>query len=127
ILERLPETRNEFRLTWLAQNVVPGKIVTQGRSGKRLFFVLQMNGDAISAIRDDGQGSTFPLVRVNRVYRHTYPVREHDIERAFFDVFENRNLLLEEPKPPEKSEENDPSIDLIDGLMSKFTEPGGDR
>lgn len=127
ILERHPETRNEFRVFWLAQNVVPGKVVTQGRGGKRLFFVLQINGDAISAIRDDGQGTTFPLSRINRVYRHTYPVRERDIERAFFDVFENRNLLLEEPKPPEKNDDNDPAIALIDSVIDRFTEPGRDR
>lgn len=127
ILERLPESRNEFRISWLAQNVVPGKVVTQGRGGKRLFFVLQMNGDAVSAIRDDGQGSTFPLSRINRVYQHTYPVRERDIERAFFDVFEDRNLKLEEPTPPERNENNDPAIELIDSVIAQFTEAGGDR
>ena len=126
IHERLPETRVEFRNNWLKENVVPGQIVTQGRSGKRLFFILQMNGNAISAIRDDGQGSTFPLSRVNRVYSNKYPVREREIERAFYDVYENKNPTLEEPKPPEPTDGTDPAAELIDGLMETFI-PEPDR
>ncbi len=120
VIERLPETRVEFRNQWLSENVTPGQIVTQGRSGKRLFFILQMNGDAISGIRDDGQGSTFPMSRINKVYGNKYPVREREIERAFFDVYENKNPVLEEPKPPEKSDEGDPAADLIDSVIEKF-------
>lgn len=120
IHERIPETRVEFRLNWLREHVTPGKIVTQGRSGKRLFFILQMNGDAISAIRDDGQGSTFPLSRVNRVYFNLYPVREREIERAFFDVYENKNPPMEEPKPSGNKDEADPAVELIDGLIETF-------
>lgn len=120
VIERLPETRTEFRSLWLRENVTPGQIVTQGRNGKRLFFILQMNGDAISAIRDDGQGSTFPLIRVNRIYSNKYPVREREIERAFYDVYENKNPVLEEPKPPEKSDAMDPAVELIDSVIEEF-------
>ena len=120
VIERLPESRVEFRNNWLRENVTAGQIVTQGRSGKRLFFILQMNGDAISAIRDDGQGSTFPLTRINKVYGNKYPVRDRDIERAFFDVYENKNLSLEEPKPPEKSDAADPAVELIDGVLDQY-------
>ena len=127
IHERLPETRVEFRNQWLRETVLPGMIVTQGRSGKRLFFILQMNGDAISAIRDDGQGNTFPLSRVNRVYGNKYPVREREIERAFYDVYENKNPSLEEPKPPEKSDNADPAEELIDSLIERFVAEAGDK
>lgn len=120
VIERMPETRVEFRNNWLRETVSEGMVVTQGRSGKRLFFVLQMNGDAISAIRDDGQGSTFPLTRVNKVYENRYPVRERDIERAFFDVYENKNARIKEPKPPGKSDEADPAVELIDGILEQF-------
>ncbi|HEX6279213.1 MAG TPA: hypothetical protein VFZ49_04280 [Pyrinomonadaceae bacterium] len=124
MIERLPETRVEFRNNWLRENVTEGMVVTQGRSGKRLFFILQMNGDAISAIRDDGQGSTFPLTRINKVYGTKYPVRERDIERAFFDVYENKNFSLDEPKPEAKSDDTDPAVELIDSVLDKFvTEP----
>lgn len=127
IHESLPETRVEFRNQWLRETVLPGMIVTQGRSGKRLFFILQMNGDAISAIRDDGQGNTFPLSRVNRVYGNKYPVREREIERAFYDVYENKNPSLEEPKPPEKSGNADPTEELIDSLIEQFVADAGDK
>jgi ATP-dependent RNA helicase HelY len=127
IHERLPETRIEFRYNWLAENVSPGMIVTQGRSGKRLLFILQMNGDAISAIRDDGQGTSFPLSRVNRVYATKYPVRERDIERAFFDVYENRNQPIEEPKPTANKDDADPAVELIDGLIGSFVANAEDR
>lgn len=127
IHERLPETRVEFRNQWLRETVLPGMIVTQGRSGKRLFFILQMNGEAISAIRDDGQGNTFPLSRVNRVYGNKYPVREREIERAFYDVYENKNPSLEEPKPPENSDNADPAEELIDSLIEQFVADAGDK
>ncbi len=127
IHESLPETRVEFRNQWLRETVLPGMIVTQGRSGKRLFFILQMNGDAISAIRDDGQGNTFPLSRVNRVYGNKYPVREREIERAFYDVYENKNPSLEEPKPPENRGNADPTEELIDSLIEQFVADAGDK
>lgn len=127
IHERLPETRIEFRYKWLTENVTPGQIVTQGRSGKRLFFILQMNGDAISAIRDDGQGTTFPVSRINRVYATKYPVRERDIERAFFDVYENRNPPMEEPKSSANKDEADPAVELIDSLVETFAANAGER
>ena len=53
-----------------------------------------------SAIRDDGQGSTFPLSRINKLYGNKYPVRERDIERAFFDVYENGALIQTLPVTP---------------------------
>lgn len=127
IQERLPESRTEFRSQWLKETVTPGMIVTQGRGGKRLFFILQMNGDAISAIRDDGQGSAFPLSRVNRVYGNKYPVREREIERAFYDVYENKNPSLEEPKPPERIDTMDPAVLLIDELIEQFVSDGAEK
>ena len=127
IHETLPETRVEFRNNWLRETVGEGMIVTQGRSGRRLFFILQMNGDAVSAIRDDGQGATFPLTRVNRVYSNKYGVREREIERAFFDVYENRNPALEEPKPPQREDVTDPTTELIDGLIEQIIIDAGDQ
>ena len=127
IHETLPETRVEFRNNWLRETVEAGMIVTQGRSGRRLFFVLQMNGDAVSAIRDDGQGATFPLTRVNRVYANKYGVREREIERSFFDVYENRNPAVEEPKPPPREDITDPSSELIDRLIEQLVADAGNR
>mgnify|MGYP006201734831 CR=1 FL=1 len=47
-----------IRHRWLDENVTPGRIVTQGRSGKRLFLVISVRGDSVSSMRDDGQGRT---------------------------------------------------------------------
>ncbi|MGD9628684.1 MAG: hypothetical protein AB7V18_05525 [Pyrinomonadaceae bacterium] len=120
IHERAPDSRAEFRNAWLEEVVTAGMIVTQGRSGKRLFFILQINGDSISAIRDDGQGSKFRMSRINRVYSNLYPVREREIERAFFDVYENKNPVLAEPKPSGQDRSSESAVELIDGLIESF-------
>lgn len=120
IHERVPDSRSEFRNAWLQEVVAPGKVVTQGRSGKRLFFILQINGDSISAIRDDGQGSKFSMSRINRIYSNLYPVREREIERAFFDVYENKNPVLTEPKPSGKDRTSDDAVEIIDRLAETF-------
>src|SRR4029079_1168799 len=87
----VPGSRAELRHSWLRQNVLPGRIVTQGRSAKRLFMVLNVNGDRVSAMRDDGEGTTLELSKINRVYENIYKLRDDLIEQAFFDVFENKN------------------------------------
>src|SRR6185369_2994250 len=91
-------SRTETRQRWLSESVVPGRMVTQGRSSKRFFLVIDVHGDVVSAMRDDGQGTTFPLSRVNRVYGRRYGMRDADLEQAFFDVVEGKNPALDEPK-----------------------------
>src|SRR6185369_11423288 len=81
-------SRSELRQRWLKEEVVPGRVVTQGRSGKRFFLVIDVHGDAVSAMRDDGQGTTFSLARVNRVYEGHYGMRDSELEQAFFDTVE---------------------------------------
>ncbi len=116
--EKLPQTRAEFRHNWLRENVVSGRIVTQGRSGKRLFLVLNVRGDKVTAMRDDGQGASFDIARVNRIYTEKYPVSDDAIEKAFFDVFEGRDPPLEEPKVRFKRSDADEAVELIDKLLS---------
>ena len=41
-------------------------------------------------MRDDGQGATFELGRVNRDVRANYKLRDETIEQAFFDVYEGK-------------------------------------
>ena len=118
--EKLPTTRAEMRHNWLRENVVEGRIITQGRSGKRLFMVLNVHGDAVSAMRDDGQGTTLPLERVSRVYERTYTIRHDTIEQAFFDVFEGKNRLLDEPKVSFKKAGDDDAALIINGLIDKL-------
>ena len=117
----IPVSRAELRHSWLRQNVLPGRIVTQGRSAKRLFMVLNVNGDRVSAMRDDGEGTTLELSKINRVYENIYKLRDDLIEQAFFDVFENKNQALIEPKPAFKNA-IDGSFDLVNSAMGRLTE-----
>ena len=115
-----PASRAAHRYSWLKQNVIPGRVVTQGRSAKRLFVVLNVNGDRVTAMRDDGQGSTFELARVNRIYEQAYKLSDRSIERAFFDVFEGKNKTLEEPKPSYRIA-RDGAFDVLNTAMQSLT------
>jgi len=118
--ERNPATRAELRQNWLRENVVSGRIVTQGRSGKRYFLVFNVFGDKVSAMRDDGQGSTFALDRVSRVYKNLYDTRAKNIEQPFFDTFEGRNKPLDEPKLSFKKHDADDASLFINEVLGKF-------
>ena len=113
-------SRTETRQRWLSESVVPGRMVTQGRSGKRFFLVIDVHGDVVSAMRDDGQGTTFPLSRVNRVYGRRYGMRDADLEQAFFDVVEGKNPPLEEPKVRKDSAETDAAEKIFDQTISRL-------
>jgi ATP-dependent RNA helicase HelY len=122
--EKVPATRAELRQNWLRENVQSGRIVTQGRSGKRLFLVFNVFGDKVSAMRDDGQGATFALDRVNRVYGNLYSTREKHIENAFFDTFEGKNKALDEPRLSFKKLAADESSSLVTKLLGKVGSDG---
>lgn len=96
--DTLPVTRAEMRAEWLRENVIPGRIISQGRGGKRIYFVISVHGEKISAMRDDGNGATVAFDRVTRVFNNIYPIKEDTIEKAFLDTFGQLNIPLEEPK-----------------------------
>lgn len=116
--ERLPATRAELRQNWLRENVQSGRIVTQGRGGKRLFLVFNVFGDKVSAMRDDGEGTTFALDRVNRVYKNVYSTKSKHVEQAFLETFDRTNKPLDEPKLSHKRE-SDEAAALLSKLISK--------
>src|SRR5690606_21358829 len=87
----IPLTRAAMRYDWLTETAIPGRIISQGRSRKRLYMVLSSQHGKISALRDDGDGTTFDISRITRIYENIYPLRADAIERAFFDVFEDKN------------------------------------
>jgi len=117
-------SRSELRQSWLAEEVVPGRIVTQGRSGKRFFLVIDVHGEAVSAMRDDGQGTTFPLSRINRVYERRYGMRDSDLEQAFFDVVEGKNSPLEEPRVQRNTDEADAAEAVFDQAIEGLLPAG---
>ena len=116
-------SRSELRQRWLKEEVVPGRVVTQGRSGKRFFLVIDVHGDAVSAMRDDGQGTTFSLARVNRVYEGHYGMRDSELEQAFFDTVEGRNPPVEEPKLQKNTAETDAAEAVLDHAISDLLPP----
>ena len=121
-----PTSRAEHRRSWLRQNALPGRVVTQGRSAKRLFIVLNVNGERVSAMRDDGQGASFELSRVNRIYEHVYKLRDNTIEQAFFDVYEGRNKALVEPKAAYRTS-TDGAFDIVNAAMQSLTSGWNDE
>ena len=96
--ERVPATRAEIRHNWLKENVTAGRIVTKGRSANRFFLVLNVFGEKVMAMREDGQGATLALSNIGRVFSKTYRLEEKSLDEAFYDIHENKNPALDEPK-----------------------------
>ena len=118
--QKLPQTRAEIRRAWLKENVKPGRVVTKGRSGKRFFLVINVYGEKVVGMRDDGKGGTFALSNVNRIYEKEYPINEQSVEDSFYDIHEGRNSALIEPKLSKQKEKEDESAELINSLTEKF-------
>ncbi len=125
--ETVPMSRAELRHEWLEENVLPGRIISQGRSGKRLFIVINVHGEKVTAMRDDGQGASIALDRVSRVYTNIYPFKEKSIERAFFETIEGTNPPVEEPRLSAKRNDSDEAVELIDSLMNDISKTGKAR
>jgi superfamily II RNA helicase len=119
-----PATRAEMRHGWLRQNALPGRVVTKGRSAKRLFIILNVAGERVTAMRDDGQGATFELAAVNRVYEKKYALKEKNIEAAFFDVYEGSNRPLDEPKA-ERSSHSGAAYETLLAAMQRVSQDAG--
>lgn len=115
--EKLPMLRAEIRANWLRENVVSGRIVSQGRSGKRFFLVLDVYGEKVTAMKEDGGGTSFPLSRVTRVYAKKYALNADAAEKAFYEIIEDKNPPLEEPKHSFKSEDNEDAIAILDSML----------
>lgn len=122
--EKLPVTRSEIRHKWLQQVVEKGRIVSQGKSGKRLFLVLQVNGERVDAMRDDGVGATLTLSKLNRVYAKKYPVKEDSLELAFHDIHEKKNPALAEPKMPKDRDEENDAVEILNAAMERLVPNG---
>lgn len=115
--EKSPILRAEIRANWLRENVVEGRIVSQGRSGRRFFLVLSIFGEKVSVMKDDGSGTSFALSRVSRVYAKKYPLKEESIEKAFNEIYEGQNPPLDEPKHAKHLGDNEDTIAIIDSML----------
>ncbi|MGQ0540518.1 MAG: hypothetical protein ACT4O9_01550 [Blastocatellia bacterium] len=118
--EKIPATRIELRHDWLRENVIAGRLVTQGRNGKRFFMVFSVHGDKVSAMRDDGGGTSFPLSRVTRIYKDVFPLKEAAIEHAFLAAFDGKIETLTEPKVSFKKNEMDDASAMLNAKQEEI-------
>jgi ATP-dependent RNA helicase HelY len=122
--EKLPMRRAEIRHKWLEENVTSGRVVSQGRSGRRFFLVLNVYGEKVTAMKDDGGGTTFALSRVSRVYAKKYPLNEKSVEAAFYEIYEGKNPPLDEPRILLTQNENDEAVEIINQLIERLLPAG---
>ncbi|MCA1638369.1 MAG: hypothetical protein LC768_08550 [Acidobacteria bacterium] len=118
--EKLPATRNDIRRRWLEENVEAGRVVTKSRNGKRFFLIINVHGEKITAMRDDGQGATLSLPHIGRVFEKRYPLKEASIEEAFYEIHEGKNPPLDEPKPSARKNDADEAAEIINSLIEKI-------
>jgi superfamily II RNA helicase len=118
--EKLPHTRNDMRRRWLEENVEAGRIVTKSRNSKRFFLVINVHGEKITAMRDDGQGATLSLPHIGRVFEKKYALKEASIEEAFYEIHEGKNPPLDEPKPSVQKDGADEAAEIINSLLDKI-------
>lgn len=120
LIEKPSVTRAEIRYKWLEENVQSGRIVSQGRSGKKFFLVLDVYGDKVTAMKDDGGGTTFALSRVSRVYAKKYPLKDDSVEMAFYEIHEGKNPALDEPRLAETKNEADEAVEIINQAIERL-------
>ena len=120
--EARPATREEMRIAWLRENVMPGRVITQGRGGKRIYFVISIHGEKVAAMRDDGHGTSVGFDRITRVFKNIYPIKEASIEQAFLDTFGRKNPPLDEPKLSKQSADNDGAEEILNAAVAKISD-----
>jgi ATP-dependent RNA helicase HelY len=118
LLEGTPHTRREMRQRWLNKVVQAGRIVAIGRSGRRLALVYSRTLDGVTAMREDGHFSSFPLQRVGRVFAPTFSTRPERAEEAFDEIHDRGDqLALPEPKLRDAQAGEDDAIKLINDAI----------
>ncbi len=118
--ETLPTSRAELRQGWLKENVVSGRIIATNRSGKNFLLVLQIHGDKVSVMNEVGEGSSFPLQKITRVFAKKYPLVENSVEIAFEEIHSGKNPVLEEPKLSDTRQEAEASAQFLTELIDNF-------
>lgn len=122
--EKLPQTRAEVRQIWLRENVEPGRIVTRGHSSKdRFLLVLNVYGDKVNAMRDDGRGATLALGQIGRVYANIYKFDEQSFDRGIDETLDGSNPALPEPRVAAANADSDATIAVIAGAIDRLLLP----
>lgn len=123
---RLPVTRAEMRLGWLRENVAAGRVVTKGRNHKRLFLVLNVFGDRVTAMREDGTGATLALGQIGKVFYKVYKLSEGSLDEAFREIEEGRNPEVEEPRLSLVRSDDDEAVRRLDEAMTEVASRAGE-
>ena len=118
--EKLPHTRAQARHNWLEENVQIGRVVTKGRNHKRFYLVLNVFGEKVVAMREDGQGATLALGQIGRVFAKTYRLEEKSLDEAFYDIHEEKNPALEEPRLVNKNGDTDEAVTVINQAVENL-------
>lgn len=123
LIEGAPQTRRELRQRWLNKVAQPGRVVAVGRSGRRLALITARGTDGVTAVREDGRFTSFPLQRIGRVFAPIFSTRTDKIEQAFDQVHDRGNeLALVEPRLSGAQTGEEDSIKLISDLIESLPE-----
>lgn len=116
LLERLPQTRGEVWMSWLDDEVVPGRVVGIGRAGKRLALVTRRSGMNLSGLREDGRAASLSLDRIGRIYERVFSM--NDDPKSMFDEVRAGNVsIMKEPKLSAARGVDDEALEIINNLI----------
>jgi superfamily II RNA helicase len=125
--DKLPATRAELRIKWLRETVSPGRVVTKGKNHRKFYLVLNVFGDKVMAMREDGTGATLALGQTGKVYFKSYRLDERSLEDAFRDIHEDRNPEIEEPRPNLSAGDETDAVEVIETAMRAIASRAGDE
>ena len=118
--EKLPQTRAEIRQNWLRENVAAGRIITKGRNRKKFLLVLNVFGEKVVAMDETGRGTTLALGQIGSVFAKNYKLEERSLDDAFYDIQENKNPLLDEPKLSAQKDDADETVEILSAAIEKL-------
>ncbi|HEX7175641.1 MAG TPA: DEAD/DEAH box helicase [Pyrinomonadaceae bacterium] len=121
LLEGAPHTRFEATLRWLDKEVVPGRVVGVGRSGRRLVFVTERRADGLVGYREDGRRASVALERIGRVYATIFARDESARDEAFESVKRGKAEPISEPRLRDSRADADGAVDLINELIESLS------
>ena len=117
----------DIRQNWLKENVVQGRAITKGRNPNRFYLVLNVFGEKVMAMREDGRGMDLPLERVGHVFEKIYHLEESSLDDAFYDIEAGKNPVLDEPDFSHGRSVGDDALDVFDSLIEKFAADGATK
>src|SRR5215510_7550452 len=121
LIEGTPQTRRELRHRWLNKVAQPGRVVSVGRSGRRLVLITARAHEGVTAVREDGRVTSFPLQRIGRVFGPTFSKRSDRITEAFDEIHDRGDeIALVEPRLRDAQSDEEDSIKLISDLIDSL-------